>query len=87
MRSSGGTAPAGGLVPALRLRVPDRAQKAFEKAAEAMRRERWQESRSLFETAVREYPQYDLAYNGLGMVQMQMMNWDLRGRRFPKPSN
>ncbi len=68
----GGTAPAGGLVPALRLRVPDRAQKAFEKAAEAMRRERWQESRSLFETAVREYPQYDLAYNGLGMVQMQM---------------
>jgi len=74
----------GGLVEASRLRVPDHARKAFEKAAEAMRRENWQDSRALFETAIREYPQYDLAYNGLGMVQTQLNEPEAARKSFSK---
>ncbi|HWY45509.1 MAG TPA: tetratricopeptide repeat protein [Candidatus Sulfotelmatobacter sp.] len=80
----GGTALPAGLVSASRLRIPDRAHKAFEKAAEAMRRQHWQESRTLFESAIREYPEYDLAYNGLGMVQMQLNELESARNSFSK---
>ena len=73
-----------GLVPALRLRVPAPARKAFEQAGEAMRQQHWQESRTLFETAIREYPQYDLAYNGLGMVQVELKEVDAAAQSFSK---
>jgi len=62
----------GGTVAALRLTVPGSARKAFEQASEAMYKQHWQESRALFESAIREYPKYDLAYNGLGMVEVEL---------------
>jgi lipopolysaccharide biosynthesis regulator YciM len=62
---------AGAMIPAVRLRIPAAARKSYEKGMEAMNRQRWQESREFFLTAIREYPQYDMAYNGLGAVQMQ----------------
>jgi tetratricopeptide (TPR) repeat protein len=62
----------GGLVAAVRLNIPDAARKAFEKGSEAMHRERWQESRALLEVAIQKYPQYDLAYNLLGVVQIRL---------------
>jgi tetratricopeptide (TPR) repeat protein len=37
-----------------------------------MQRQRWQESGALFEEAIRKYPQYDQAYNFLGVVQIQL---------------
>ena len=64
--------PSGGLVAAARLRVPPSARKTFEKGSEAMRQQRWQESLALFEAAIREYPQFDLAYDSLGFVQLQL---------------
>ncbi len=67
------------LVPAVRMRIPSPARKAFDKGTEAMRQQRWQESLTFFETAIHEYPQYDLAYNGLGTVQMQLN--DVEGAR------
>lgn len=73
-----------GLVPASRLSVPDPARKTFEKAGEAMRDEHWQESRTLFEAAIHEYPRYDLAYNGLGMVQVQLNDLDAARQSFSK---
>jgi tetratricopeptide (TPR) repeat protein len=73
-----------GPVPALRLRVPAPARKAFEQAGEAMRQQHWQESRTLFETAIREYPQYDLAYNGLGMVEVELNEVDAARKSFSK---
>jgi len=64
--------PPGGLVAAASLRVPASARKAFEKGSEAMRHQGWEQSRGLFETAIRAYPEYDLAYNSLGIVQIQL---------------
>jgi tetratricopeptide (TPR) repeat protein len=77
-------ASSGGLVAALRLRVPASARKAFEQAGEAMRQQHWQESRTLFETAIREYPQYDLAFNGLGMVEVELNDVDAARKSFSK---
>jgi tetratricopeptide (TPR) repeat protein len=82
-RRTSETSP-GGLVAALRLRVPASARKAFEQAGEAMRKQHWQESRTLFETAIREYPQYDLAYNGLGMVEVELNEVDAARESFSK---
>jgi tetratricopeptide (TPR) repeat protein len=76
--------PPGGLVAAARLRVPASARKTFEKGAEAMRKQLWQESRTLFESAIREYPQYDMAYNGLGAVQMQLNDVEAARQSFSK---
>ena len=81
-RSSG--TPPGGLVAAASLRVPAPARKAFEKGSEAMRDQRWEQSRSLFETAIREYPQFDLAYDSLGFVQLQLNDLDAARLSFSK---
>jgi tetratricopeptide (TPR) repeat protein len=64
--------PLGGTVAAVRLNVPAAARKAYQKGAEAMRKQRWQESREFFETAIGKYPQFDLAYDRLGVVQIQL---------------
>jgi tetratricopeptide (TPR) repeat protein len=77
------TAP-GGTVAVLRLSIPAAARKTFEQAGEAMRQQHWQESRALFETAIREYPQYDLAYNGLGMVEVELNEMDAARESFSK---
>jgi tetratricopeptide (TPR) repeat protein len=74
----------GGTVAALRLSVPAPARKAFEQAGEAMRQQHWQESRALFEAAIRGYPQYDLAYNGLGMVEVELNQVDAARESFTK---
>jgi tetratricopeptide (TPR) repeat protein len=74
----------GGVVPAVRLRIPTPARKAFEKGTEAMRQELWQKSRASFETAIREYPQFDMAYNGLGVVQMQLNDVEAARQAFSK---
>ncbi len=74
----------GGTVAALRLRVPASARKAFEQAGDAMRQQHWQESRALFESAIREYPRYDLAYNGLGMVEVELNEMDAARESFSK---
>ena len=74
----------GGTVAALRLAVPAPARKAFEQGGEAMRQQHWQESRALFESAIRQYPQYDLAYNGLGMVEVELNEMDAARESFCK---
>jgi len=61
-----------GTVPAIRLNIPDNARKEFEKGSKAMEEQRWQESRKHFQVAVEIYPDYDLAYNGLGVACSQL---------------
>ena len=73
-----------GLVAAASLRVPVSARKAFEKGSEAMRHQRWEQSRGLFETAIREYPEYDLAYNSLGIIQIQLNDVPAARQSFEK---
>jgi tetratricopeptide (TPR) repeat protein len=71
-------------VPAVRLRIPPKAQKAYEKAGEAMRKQQWDTSLKFFAIAIREYPDYDMAYNGLGVVQVQRNQIEQARRSFSK---
>jgi tetratricopeptide (TPR) repeat protein len=79
-----GESPPGLLTPAIRMHIPDSARKAFDQGTEAMRRQHWEKSRDLFETAIREYPQYDLAYDGLGEVQMRLNSVEAARQAFAK---
>lgn len=74
----------GGLIAATRLRVPVAARKAFETGTAAMQKQLWEKSRASFEDAIREYPQYDMAYNGLGLIQMQQNQIDAARQSFSK---
>ena len=56
-------------VPAVRLRVPEKAQKEFHKGSQALERKEWAEARTRFEAAIALYPDYDVAYNGLGVAR------------------
>jgi tetratricopeptide (TPR) repeat protein len=76
--------PPGAPVAVVRLNVPASARKAFEKGSEALHQQRWQESRALFETAIREYPQYDLAYNLLGVALIQLNEVESARQSFAK---
>jgi len=76
--------PRGGTVAAVRLNVPASARKAYDKGSEAMRQQRWHESRTLLETAIREYPQYDMAYLNLGVVQIQLNEVEAARQSFSK---
>ena len=74
VRSSpaGGTAagvPADlGSVAANRLKVPNKAEKEFQKGKDAGDRKDWPEAAKHFQEAIAVYPEYDLAYNGLGQA-------------------
>ena len=61
-----------GTVPAIRLKIPDNARKEFEKGTKTMEEQKWSESRRHFQAAVDLYPDYDLAYNGLGSACWQL---------------
>src|SRR5882672_5582950 len=52
-------------IAAVRLLIPDSAHKIFEKGSQALRKEKWEEARTLFQNAIHEYADYDMAYNGV----------------------
>ncbi len=58
-------------VAAIRLKIPTKAKKQFERGTKALNRQEWDKSQGYFEAAIREYPEYDLAYDGLGIVYVQ----------------
>jgi tetratricopeptide (TPR) repeat protein len=55
-------------VPAVRLKIPAKAEKEFDKGSKLLREERWVESKTHFQAAIAEYADYDMAYNGLGVA-------------------
>jgi tetratricopeptide (TPR) repeat protein len=57
---------------AAELRVPSDAKKAFHKGMEAWERNDFPKAAEQFEKAVAIYPQYDTAYNNLGVMYYQM---------------
>ncbi len=71
-------------IPAIRLKIPDNARKEFEKGSKAMEEQRWQESRKHFQAAVDLYPDYDLAYNGLGVACSQLNDTPAARKAFLK---
>ncbi|HUQ50114.1 MAG TPA: tetratricopeptide repeat protein [Terriglobales bacterium] len=59
-------------IPAVRLNVPPRALSELEKGTRALSDQSWKAARSSFEKAIEIYPSYDLAYNNLGVVLMEL---------------
>jgi tetratricopeptide (TPR) repeat protein len=55
-----------GMIAATRLKVPDKAEEEFKKGSKALQQKNWPEARKRFEAAITIYPNYDVAYNGLG---------------------
>ena len=55
-------------VAANRLKVPNKAEKEFQKGKDAGDRKDWTEATKRFQAAIAIYPEYDLAYNGLGQA-------------------
>ncbi len=71
-------------VPAIRLKIPDNARNEFEKGSKAMEEQKWGESRKHFQVAVDFYPDYDLAYNGLGSACWQLRDVPAARQAFVK---
>jgi Tfp pilus assembly protein PilF len=57
-----------GMISTNRLKAPEKAQKEFEKGSESLDKKTWGEARKHFEAAIAIYPDYDVAYNGLGQA-------------------
>lgn len=55
-----------GMVSAARLKVPEKAQEEFKKGSKALTDKDWTGAKKYFDSAVAIYPEYDVAYNGLG---------------------
>jgi tetratricopeptide (TPR) repeat protein len=66
-------------VPARRLSIPGKAQQEFERGSNALGHKDWPQAKKHFEAAVGIFPDYDLAYNGLG--DAAMAGGDLEGAR------
>ena len=64
--------PAGSpdVVSASRLSIPDKALKEFKAGSKAMDQKEYGEAKKRFSNAISIYPEYSLAYNGLGVAQM-----------------
>lgn len=72
------------IVPAIRLKIPDNARNEFDKGSKAMEQKKWDESRKHFQAAVDLYPDYDLAYNGLGSACWELKDIPAAQRAFLK---
>ncbi len=82
----GGTpaSPAGGkgTVAAPRLKIPSAAQKEYDRGAAAMEKKDLLTARRHFEKAVELYPEYDLAYNNLGILAIDRNDMDAARQAF-----
>jgi tetratricopeptide (TPR) repeat protein len=57
---------AGDLVAVSRLKVPEKADSEFKKGSKSLEQKNWAEAKKHFEAATAIYPEFDIAYNGLG---------------------
>ena len=65
----GGDNPAPGPpVPSVRLRIPGPAQKQFERANKAAEKQDWKTAADGYNAAIELYPDFDQAFNGLGIA-------------------
>lgn len=61
-------APGGPPVPAARLRIPKDAEKEYDKGNKAAEKQNWPAATQAYRAAIEKYPDYDLAYNALGIA-------------------
>jgi hypothetical protein len=57
------------------LAAPEKAQKAFQKGEEEVRKGRWQSAADNFKRAVAVYPRYAIAWLELGRVNVRQSSW------------
>ncbi len=62
----------GTMTSAGQLRIPPDARKVFDKGYEAWQKKEYDKSADYFQQAIKAYPEYDAAYNNLGVVYMRM---------------
>jgi Flp pilus assembly protein TadD len=65
-----------GITTANDLKVPSDARKLFTKGSEALQHHDYQKAADLFQKAITTYPQYDAAYDNLGVAYMQLKQTD-----------
>jgi Flp pilus assembly protein TadD len=73
-----------GTVPLVRLKIPEKARKEFEKGSKALEQKNWAESRKSFQAAIDHYSDYDLAYNGLGVACTELRDRPAAEQAFHK---
>ena len=61
-------APAGPPVPSVRLKIPPQAQKSYDHANKAAEKNEWKTAADGYRAAIQQYPDFDQAYNGLGIA-------------------
>jgi len=61
-----------GTVASVRLNIPKKAEKEFERAQNAWKKKKWSDAKTHLQNAISIYPQYDAAYAALGAVELQM---------------
>jgi tetratricopeptide (TPR) repeat protein len=71
-------------VPLVRLKIPEKARKEFEKGGKALEQKNWAESRKDFQAAIDLYNDYDLAYNGLGVACTELKDLAAAQQAFRK---
>ena len=75
LTAGGATAKApGGMVSAENLRVPEKAEQEFQKGMKEMSAQNWSKAREHLEKAIKYYPQFDWAYNNMGVAYIQEKN-------------
>jgi tetratricopeptide (TPR) repeat protein len=64
------------------LRAPKKAKKLYEKGVSQLRRQHWQTAEELFEKAIKVYPDFPKAYNGLGIAATENRQFELASTAF-----
>jgi Tfp pilus assembly protein PilF len=62
----------GGMISASMLNVPVKARREFDKGAELMQAQKWADAKQHFEKAIETYPNFDWAYNNIGVIDMRL---------------
>jgi tetratricopeptide (TPR) repeat protein len=57
-----------GMISASRMKVPEKAERELQKGKEAGDEKDWPKAKKHFQAAIAIYPDYDVAYNGLGQA-------------------
>jgi tetratricopeptide (TPR) repeat protein len=74
----------GGIVGANSLKIPGKAEKELTRGDKALQDKKYPEARDHYQKAIELYPQYDLAYNGLGATLIEMKDIDGARNAFQK---
>lgn len=79
-----GGAPSGAMVSIARLQVPDKARKELDKGNDLLRDKNFGGAEARFRKAIEIFPDYDQAYNNLGVLFIQTGRPDEARRNFQK---